>query len=90
MRTFTCTRQDPRRLNMLDHERLRQTHGERRRIHGPIRPMPPSRRPRRRPSEQPWRGGTWQRLDLVIACLGFAVALFCIGYFAAQLLRPAA
>lgn len=68
---FRTTPQDPRRLNMLDHERLPQTHGERRRIHGPIEPMPAPDNP----------------LDLLIAMLGFLIAGFCIGYFAWQLLR---
>lgn len=38
-RLFTSTRVDPRRLSMQDHQRARQTPGERRRIHGPIQPM---------------------------------------------------
>jgi hypothetical protein len=38
-RLFTTSPQDPRRLNQPWYERLPQTHGERRRIHGPIQPM---------------------------------------------------
>lgn len=39
-RVFRTTSSDPRRLTMLPHQQARQTPGERRRIHGPIQPMP--------------------------------------------------
>jgi len=38
-RRFVSSGIDPRRLSMLDSQRLSITHGERRRIHGEIRPM---------------------------------------------------
>jgi len=44
-RLFVSTRQDHRRLNQPWHERLPQTHGERRRIHGPIQLMARERDP---------------------------------------------
>jgi hypothetical protein len=37
---FVSTPVDPRRLSTLDHQRARQTYGERRRIYGAIEPMP--------------------------------------------------
>lgn len=40
-RLFVSTPIDPRRLNQPAHLIARQTHGERRRIHGPIEPMEP-------------------------------------------------
>lgn len=73
-RLFVTGGIDPSRRNAL-YERIPQTHGERRRIHGPIQPM---------------RDPARDRADHLIGIAGAFVACFCIGYFALQLLRLAA
>ena len=79
-RLFITMRRDPRALTTPQHRIARQSVGERRRIHGAIRPMPAN------DPLRAYRLPVWQRVS---TWLGLGTAAWVALYFLAQLFRGA-